>query len=315
MLSRPAPISVDQVSFMITWNKHATRTLSQMMSQLTSMKIVLLLGLEGAGKQTTFKKLKSMSIHKKTAFEIELDDFVKVRGIMLSRNVMLVSWNQLPSKFYPYYQSDFIADFWRSCCRNMVAVIYVIDSRSYLGDHSCLQLQNMISSQTCTSFNDAAVLIMANKQDDPTAMTFREMHSGSGIVIWSLFSPQWLQSLRHRTFLDLLPDPLIEIVSEYCALKRWICSPKHMNSRYDQSVCCGPGKKYHIAGVSAKTGMGIRNGMEWIRECLKEDTSSGRPSFSSISSWFRPSLCRPSICSQVSSVDTEVGNCCLCSIQ
>ena len=335
---------LDRLSFSLTHSERIFPTLGH-------YKIILMFGRKGAGKKTIFEEVKSMSVHKESAFEVELEGKITIRGIVLSRNVLLVVWDQIPTRRSHLLHSDFLREFWRCCCRNVVAVVNVVDSRRdcYLGNHSCQRLQHMISNQ---SFKGAAVLIFANKQDDPEALVVRETHSGLGVVIWSLYPPQRLYSIKEKTYLGQLPDPIFEIILEYCAMTRCICSPSIESDEWEasgsgqesrgelernierkprRSLRSGNsgrrsfGRKYHIAGVSGQTGEGIKEGMEWIRQTLRDDGGRSRDisigGSSPISTWFNPSFRasyrRPSPYSHLNTEDTDIqmNACCVCLVQ
>ena len=70
---------------------------------------------------------------------------------------------------------------------------------------------------------DIVLLIFANKQDLPNAMSVEEIQDRLQLTYWTEHTPEFLMSLRKNTLLDILPDNVIHIMAEYTPQR--ICTP------------------------------------------------------------------------------------------
>ena len=156
-------------------------------------------------------------------------------------------------------------------------------------------------------FSDVVVLILANKQDLPTAMSVDEIQDKLDLSYYTEHTPELLKSLKTNTLLRLLPDDIIDILSSYTPQKE--C--KVMQKKYlkwndifsygslGRSVFCQRGgsmfvmeeigtiiAEYYgssevgignqiceIFGCCAKTGDGLWEGFDWMSLQLQLNNS------------------------------------------
>lgn len=108
---------------------------------------------------------------------------------------------------------------------------------------------------------DVAVLIMANKQDLPNAMSVDEVQDKLQMTQWTIHSPELLMSLREETFLKLLPESIINILSEYTPHRQ--CGPVRNGGNGTQTKC-------FIVGTCATTGDGLYEGLDCLSQTLNQ---------------------------------------------
>jgi ADP-ribosylation factor protein 1 len=132
---------------------------------------ILMVGLDAAGKTTILYKLK-------------LGDVVTTIPT-IGFNVETVEYKNLTMTVWDIGGQDKIRSLWRYYYTNTNAVIFVVDSndRSRM-EEARLELDRMLNAEELTN---AKILVYANKQDLPGAMSVREITNELG-----------LQKLRNR---------------------------------------------------------------------------------------------------------------------
>ncbi|KAI5093371.1 ADP-ribosylation factor 4b, partial [Silurus meridionalis] len=120
---------------------------------------LLQVGLDAAGKTTVLYKLK-------------LGEVVTTIPT-LGFNVETVDYKNISFTVWDVGGQDVIRRLWRHYFQNTMGLIFVVDSSDRERIHeAALELQNMLEED---ALRDAAVLILANKQDLPDAMPVHEM--------------------------------------------------------------------------------------------------------------------------------------------
>ncbi|KAL9653262.1 hypothetical protein ABK040_010969 [Willaertia magna] len=137
------------------------QTLSQLFANLFKNKEarILLVGLDAAGKTTILYKLK-------------LDENVTTIPT-IGFNVETVQYKKINFTMWDVGGQDKIRPLWRHYYANTNAVIFVVDSndRDRIGEARD-ELHKMLSDD---QLRDCVVLLLANKQDLPNAMSAAEM--------------------------------------------------------------------------------------------------------------------------------------------
>ena len=187
---------------------------------------ILVLGLDSAGKSTMIYKLRLGKLY--ILILHTQDIYVSVLGEITTTiptigfNVETVEYMNITFAVWDVGGKDKIRPLWRHYYQNTDAIIWVIDSndRDRIGDSnhfgydnsSMKELHRVLSED---ELRDVAVLLFANKQDLPNALSVDEVQDKMGMTHWIKQSPEMLRSLRKNTFLELLPDHIIQIVSDY----------------------------------------------------------------------------------------------------
>lgn len=126
---------------------------------------ILMVGLDAAGKTTILYKLKLGEIVTTVptiGFNVETLDY---------KNVSFTVWD--------VGGQDKIRTLWRHYFQNTQGVIFVVDSNDRERvDEARAELSRMLSEE---ELNDAALLILANKQDLPNAMNASEISDRLGL--------------------------------------------------------------------------------------------------------------------------------------
>eukprot|EP01089_Gocevia_fonbrunei_P013429 TRINITY_DN344_c0_g1_i2.p1 TRINITY_DN344_c0_g1~~TRINITY_DN344_c0_g1_i2.p1 ORF type:complete len:178 (-),score=53.64 TRINITY_DN344_c0_g1_i2:80-613(-) len=126
---------------------------------------ILMVGLDAAGKTTVLYKLKLG----------ELVTTIPTIGF----NVETVQYKNIHFTVWDVGGQDKIRPLWRHYYQNTQAVIFVVDSndRERIGEGS-EELQKMLRED---ELREAAVLVLANKQDLPNAMSVAEVTDKLGL--------------------------------------------------------------------------------------------------------------------------------------
>jgi ADP-ribosylation factor-like protein 1 len=137
---------------------------------------ILILGLDGAGKTTILYRLQMG----------EVITTIPTIGF----NVETVSYKNIKFQVWDLGGQTSIRPYWRCYYANTDAVIYVIDSqdRERIGT-SKEELMSMLKEE---ELKDAALLVFANKQDMPGAMSVTEVSDFLGLTelkmrTWTIF--------------------------------------------------------------------------------------------------------------------------------
>ncbi|XP_053340552.1 ADP-ribosylation factor 4-like [Clarias gariepinus] len=126
---------------------------------------LLMVGLDAAGKTTVLYKLK-------------LGEVVTTIPT-LGFNVETVDYKNISFTVWDVGGQDVIRRLWRHYFQNTMGLIFVVDSsdRERIQE-AALELQNMLEDN---ALRDAAVLVLANKQDLPNAMPVHELTEKLGM--------------------------------------------------------------------------------------------------------------------------------------
>jgi len=134
---------------------------------------ILMVGLDAAGKTTVLYKLKLG----------EIVTTIPTIGF----NVETVQYKNINFTVWDVGGQDKIRPLWRHYYQNTQGVIYVVDSNDRERvDEAALELQKILRED---ELRDAVVLVLANKQDLPNAMSVAEVTDKLGLH--SLRSRQW----------------------------------------------------------------------------------------------------------------------------
>jgi len=134
---------------------------------------ILMVGLDAAGKTTVLYKLKLGEIVTTIptiGFNVETDQY---------KNINFTVWD--------VGGQDKIRPLWRHYYQNTQGIIYVVDSNDRERiDEAALELQKVLRED---ELRDSVLLVLANKQDLPNAMSVAEVTDKLGLH--SLRSRQW----------------------------------------------------------------------------------------------------------------------------
>eukprot|EP01125_Pyxidicula_operculata_P006033 TRINITY_DN210_c0_g1_i2.p1 TRINITY_DN210_c0_g1~~TRINITY_DN210_c0_g1_i2.p1 ORF type:complete len:180 (-),score=41.15 TRINITY_DN210_c0_g1_i2:135-674(-) len=134
---------------------------------------ILMVGLDAAGKTTVLYKLKLG----------EIVTTIPTIGF----NVETVQYKNINFTVWDVGGQDKIRPLWRHYYQNTQGLIYVVDSNDRARvDEAALELQKVLRED---ELRDAVVLVLANKQDLPNAMSVAEVTDKLGLH--SLRSRQW----------------------------------------------------------------------------------------------------------------------------
>eukprot|EP01125_Pyxidicula_operculata_P008345 TRINITY_DN2809_c0_g2_i2.p1 TRINITY_DN2809_c0_g2~~TRINITY_DN2809_c0_g2_i2.p1 ORF type:complete len:181 (-),score=36.90 TRINITY_DN2809_c0_g2_i2:72-614(-) len=134
---------------------------------------VLMVGLDAAGKTTVLYKLKLG----------EVVHTVPTVGF----NVETVKFKKINFTVWDVGGQDKIRPLWKHYYQDTQGLIYVVDSNDTKRiDEAALQLQKILKEE---EMKDAAVLVLANKQDLPHAMNVAQLSQKLGLQ--NLRSRQW----------------------------------------------------------------------------------------------------------------------------
>lgn len=154
---------------------------------------ILILGLDNAGKTTILYRLQA--------------DEVIATTPTIGFNVETVQYKNIKFQVWDLGGQSSIRPYWRCYFPNTNAIIYVVDSidKSRLGD-SNQELKLMLEEE---ELKGVTLLIFANKQDLPNAMTAQEISEGLGLTEirnrqWAIFQTSALRGSGITEGLDWL---------------------------------------------------------------------------------------------------------------
>ena len=196
---------------------------------------ILMVGLDAAGKTTILYKLKDLTTSSKIVTTIPTIGF----------NVETLEYRNIAFTTWDVGGQDKIRPLWRHYYQNTQGVIFVVDSndRDRVGE-AREELYRMLNED---ELRDAVLLVFANKQDLPNAMSAAEVTDKLGLD--SLRQRKWCPTMRPFP-LALHPAPPFLI-------------PAH-SFRYIQSTC-------------ATTGDGIYEGIDWLANSIAENKLVAEP--------------------------------------
>ncbi|GMF05612.1 hypothetical protein B5S28_g4248 [[Candida] boidinii] len=160
---------------------------------------ILILGLDGAGKTTILYKL-------------QMGEVVKTKPT-IGFNVETLNYKNISINMWDLGGQTSIRPYWRCYYANTAAVIFVVDStdRDRM-DVAKKELHLMLKEEELT---DAALLVFANKQDQPGALTAAEVSKSLGLVelkdrSWSIVASSAIKGEGLTEGLDWLIDVIKE---------------------------------------------------------------------------------------------------------
>ena len=136
------------------------------------------------------------------------------------------------------------------------AIIWVVDSNDKdRMDESKVELHKILCSP---ELRDVIVLIFANKQDLPNALSREQVQDGLGMTHWISQSLELLKSLANETMLNMLPDDIIEIISIYTPERE--CRP------WNRYVGLGAQTKCAVfeSCATSKEKLSLHKGLKWL---------------------------------------------------
>eukprot|EP01083_Nonionella_stella_P007618 21949_1 len=270
-------------------------------------KRILVLGLHGAGKTTMIHRMKLGNV----VTTIPTIGFNVCTFLSRSYVLRIVHMNAIEYKVdtVEYKSIDFaswdvgggdkIRPLWRHYYQDTTAIIWVVDSNdtdrvgdwNYLTDQTSMEELHKVLNEEL--LKDVIVLIFANKQDLPNALSVEEVQDKLYMTQWEESDANILISLQKHTLLELLPAHIIHIVAHYTPRK--ICGPRkgkkvgfnhlrqprmitcHMGPqeyKILQIICdylppygyepIGTQTKCKIFGCCAKSGVGLSEGLRWL---------------------------------------------------
>ena len=144
-------------------------------------------------------------------------------------------------------------------CQGTKILIWVVDANDT--KHMKLSKDELHKMLIEPELKDVILLILANKQDLPNALSADEVQNELGMTYYHSQSPELLKSLRSATFFGMLPDGIIEIVSSYTPDIQ--CRPYYQGCLGSQTRC----KVISTCGLNRD---GIFEAMEWVQIQIKD---------------------------------------------
>ncbi|XP_055356471.1 ADP-ribosylation factor-like protein 1 [Paramacrobiotus metropolitanus] len=134
---------------------------------------ILILGLDGAGKTTVL-------------YQLQVGEAVTTIPT-IGFNVETVTYKNLKFQCWDLGGQASIRPYWRCYYANTDAIIYVVDS----ADHARMGIskQELVHMLEEEELKSAVIVVLANKQDLPQAMSVADVHKALG-----------LDALKNRTF-------------------------------------------------------------------------------------------------------------------
>jgi ADP-ribosylation factor protein 1 len=147
---------------------------------------ILMIGLDAAGKTTVLYKLKLGEIVTTIptiGFNVETVKYKNIKYVFISRKLLTC----FSFTVWDVGGQDKIRALWRHYYNNTEGIIFVVDSndRERINE-AALELQKVLRED---ELRDATLLVLANKQDLPNAMSVAEVTDKLGLH--SLRSRQW----------------------------------------------------------------------------------------------------------------------------
>eukprot|EP01083_Nonionella_stella_P073415 198463_1 len=216
---------------------------------------IMVSGLNSSGKTTSFYLLKLGTIQT-TFITNDVDDSLLHVETILFKDIQFV-----------IYDSDDIQTshnlqvFFKQYDTNIKALIYIIDSNNRESMDYAIECLNVMLSKP--QFQNIALLICANKQDLPNAISTDELRCVLGMHYDTTISAHYLKQLKcfHN-----IPQDVVEIVSEYTKGRIEL---DHL-PQYKDVPC-------HIQPTIATGGDGQYEGLDWLSNQLSsqktQDTS------------------------------------------
>ncbi|ORY05122.1 ARF/SAR superfamily [Basidiobolus meristosporus CBS 931.73] len=160
---------------------------------------ILILGLDGAGKTTIL-------------YRLQIGEVVATIPT-IGFNVETVSYKNIKLQVWDLGGQTSIRPYWRCYYANTDAVIYVVDSCDK--DRIGTSREELVSMLEEEELRDAALLVFANKQDMPGAMTPAEVSEGLGLDLlrnrqWSIYKTSAIKGEGLTEGLDWLVNIIQE---------------------------------------------------------------------------------------------------------
>ncbi|PLW33481.1 hypothetical protein PCASD_14401 [Puccinia coronata f. sp. avenae] len=168
--------------------------ISSLFSRQSEVRI-LMLGLDSAGKTTIL-------------YRIQIGEVVSTIPT-IGFNVETVQYKNIKFQVWDLGGQTSIRPYWRCYYANTQAVIYVVDSNDR--DRLPIAKAELLAMLSEDELKDARLLVFANKQDQPNALTPAEVSEGLG-----------LDTLKNRQW----------SIFKACAIKGW--SPRCKTMRHDR---------------------------------------------------------------------------------
>lgn len=156
---------------------------------------ILILGLDGAGKTTIL-------------YRLQMGEVVTTKPT-IGFNVETLKYKNLTLNIWDLGGQTSIRPYWRCYYSNTAAVIFVVDSTDKERiDIACKELHTMLKEEELL---DSALLVFANKQDQPGAMTAAEVSQSLNLTdlkdrSWSIVASSAIKGEGLTEGLDWLID-------------------------------------------------------------------------------------------------------------
>ena len=269
---------------------------------------ILVVGLDAAGKTTMFY-LSKLGDCVTTTPTPGIFLFVCLLHIKLHIIVYLdVNCSGFHVETYQYKNIKFILynvgirgikTVWKDYYPDTKAVIFVVDSNDIEKMNTAkYELHKMLQEP---ELKDVVLLIMANKQDLPNALTPDQVQDKLAMTYCNPYhEPENLKSIRQNTLLNILPDRIIEIISVYIPSRECLPSIRQIiqpSTLYDiiskqylsdeawnghmisELICqylpaiegLGVQTRCKVFGSCATTGEGVYEGLDWMANRQSEN--------------------------------------------
>ena len=155
----------------------------------------MILGLDGAGKTTIL-------------YRLQMGEVVTTKPT-IGFNVETLKYKNLTLNIWDLGGQTSIRPYWRCYYSNTAAVIFVVDSTDKdRMDIACKELHTMLKEEELL---DSALLVFANKQDQPEAMTAAEVSMALNLTdlkdrSWSIVASSAIKGEGLTEGLDWLMD-------------------------------------------------------------------------------------------------------------
>ncbi|AOW28960.1 ADP-ribosylation factor-like protein 1 [Candida albicans P57072] len=156
---------------------------------------ILILGLDGAGKTTIL-------------YRLQMGEVVTTKPT-IGFNVETLKYKNITLNIWDLGGQTSIRPYWRCYYSNTSAVIFVVDSTDKDRiDTACKELHQMLKEE---ELQDSALLVFANKQDQPGAMTAAEVSQALSLTdlkdrSWSIVASSAIKGEGLTEGLDWLMD-------------------------------------------------------------------------------------------------------------
>eukprot|EP01083_Nonionella_stella_P255180 876205_1 len=214
---------------------------------------IMVSGLHSSGKTTSFYPLFHREIQTEFITNHTDDSRLQVETIMYKRRYKKIQFVIYDSDdIHSHHHRHNLLKLFKLYRENIKALIYIIDSGDRESLRYSIECLNVMLSRP--QFRNIVLLICANKQDLPHAMSIDEIKCALGMYHDTTVSVKYLRQLP---CFDNIPDDIISIVSEYTRHRIQL----DYLPQYKDLQC-------HVQPTVAIGGDGQYEGLNWLSKQL-----------------------------------------------